>query len=205
VNEVPGSFEPDLELWDPWTPAEVEARLEGVEATWYVLAGWALDLFHGRQTREHEDLEIGVPADEFGAIREALAGLELFVVGDGRAWPLSPAALAAHRQTWAREPQSGLWRVDVIREQWDGDVWVCRRDPRIRIPGSELVARTSDGIPYVRPEVALLFKARQARPKDEKDFAAVLPLLDGERRAWLADALALVDPEHRWLDALVRG
>jgi hypothetical protein len=93
--------------------------------------------------------------------------------------------------------------VDVIREQWDGDVWVYRHDPRIRTPGSELVARTSDGIPYLRPEVALLFKARRPRPKDAKDFAAVLPLLDVERRAWLAAALALVEPKHRWLDALL--
>ena len=203
MTEAPGSFEPDLELWDPWTPAEVAARLERVEATWYVLAGWALDLFQGRQTREHEDLEIGVPADEFGAIREALADLDLFVVGDGRAWPLSPAALSAHRQTWGREPQSGLWRVDVIREQWDEEAWVYRHDPRIRIPGSELVARTSAGIPYIRPEVALLFKATRPRPKDAKDFAAVLPLLDVERRAWLATALTLVEPKHRWLDALL--
>lgn len=204
MNEALDSFEPDLGLWEPWTPAEVAARLEGVDATWYVLAGWALDLFQGRQTREHEDLEIGVAADEFGAIREALVELELFVVGDGRAWPPTQAALKAHRQTWAREPPSGLWRVDVIREQWDEEVWVYRHDPRIRIPGAELVARTNDGIPYIRPEVALLFKSRQARPKDEKDFAAVLPRLDAARRAWLAETLALVDPGHPWRDALVQ-
>jgi len=203
VNEAPGSFEPDLAHWDPWTPAEVTARLEGVGATWYVLGGWALDLFQGRQTREHEDLEIGVDADEFGAIQEALVDLELFVVGDGRAWPLTQAALTAHRQTWAREPGSGLWRVDVIREQWDGGFWIYRHDPRIRIPASELVARTSDRTPYVRPEIALLFKSRQARPKDERDFAAVVPLLDVDRRAWLAETLGLVDPGHPWRNALV--
>lgn len=61
------------------------------------------------------------------------------------------------------------------------------------------------GSPTSSPRVALLFKARQARPKDEKDFAAVLPLLDVERRTWLADALALVDPDHRWLCALAAG
>jgi hypothetical protein len=203
VSEAHGSFEPDLARWDPWTPAEVAARLEGVGATWYVLAGWALDLFQGRQTREHDDLEIGVAADEFGPIMEALVDLELFVVGGGRAWPLTQAALEAHRQTWAREPRSGLWRVDVIREQWDEGVWAYRHDPRIRIPGAELVAMTSDGIPYIRPEVALLFKSRQARPKDEKDFAAVLPLLDVEMRAWLGEMLALVDPGHPWRSALV--
>jgi aminoglycoside-2''-adenylyltransferase len=204
VSVAPGSFELDLGLWEPWTPAEVAGRLEGVDATWYVLAGWALDLFQGRQTREHEDLEIGVAGDEFGAILEALADLELFVVGDGRAWPPTQAALKAHRQTWAREPRSGLWRIDVIREQWDEGVWVYRHDPRIRIPGADLVARTSDGIPYIRPEVALLFKSRQARPKDEKDFAAVLPLLDLERRAWLAETLAVVDPGHPWRRSLAR-
>jgi hypothetical protein len=170
-----------------------------------VLAGWALDLFQDRQTREHEDLEIGVPADEFGAIREALAGLELFVIGDGRAWPLSEAALSGHRQTWAREPETRRWRVDIIRERWDGDVWVFARDPRIRVPGGELVSRTSDAIPYIRPEVALLFKANASRPKDEADFAAVLPLLDDERRRWLAGALELVQPGHRWLAALGSG
>ena len=202
MNEDVGSFEPDLERWDAWSPAEVAERLEGVDATWYVLAGWALDLFQGRQTREHEDLEIGIPEGDFGAIREALVELELFVVGGRRAWPPNASALAAHRQTWAREPESGRWRVDVIRERWDGNMWVCGLDPRIRVPGNNLISRTSDGIPYIQPEIALLFKARAPRPKDEADFAAVVQLLDDATRAWLADALGLVHPDHRWLQAL---
>ncbi len=39
----------DLEArWaNPWRPAEVAARLEGVSTPWYVVAGWALDLFRG--------------------------------------------------------------------------------------------------------------------------------------------------------------
>lgn len=199
-----GSFEPALRLWEPWTPAELASQLAGVEATWYVLAGWALDLFQGRQTRAHEDIEVGVPAREFGAIREALSELELFVVGDGRAWPLSKDALAAHRQTWAREAETGLWRVDVIRERWDEDVWVFARDARIRVDRDNLISRTGEGIPFIRPEIALLFKAKAPRPKDDTDFTAVRPLLDEESRAWLADALALVHPGHRWLRQLSR-
>lgn len=202
MSSEAGSFEPDPRMWDPWTPAELASQLAGVDATWYVLAGWALDLFQGRQTRAHEDLEIGVPADEFGAVREALSDLELLVVGDGRAWPLGESALEAHRQTWAREPETGLWRVDVIRERWDEDVWVFARDTRIRVDGDELVSRTREGVPFVRPDVALLFKAKAPRPKDEADFAAVLPLLGEEHRAWLAAALALVHPDHHWLEQL---
>jgi hypothetical protein len=205
VSANTGSFEPDVGLWEPWTPAELAEQLEHVEATWYVLGGWALDLFQGRVSRPHEDLEIGVPDNEFGALRDALGGLELFAVGEGRAWPPTESALAAHRQTWAREPASGLWRVDVIRERWDGDVWVFARDTRIRVVRDELILRTGDGIPYIRPDVALLFKAKAPRPKDEIDFAAVLPLLGDTSREWLADGLALVHPGHAWLVALGSG
>jgi hypothetical protein len=203
-DEVAGAFEPDLRLWDGWSPAEAASRLEGVDAPWYVAAGWALDLFQGRQTRAHDDLEIGAPAHGYEAIRERLdaLGLELLVVGGGIAQPATEKALAAHHQTWARDRETGSWRIDVLREPWEGDVWVCRRDPRIRLPATSLIAWTSDGIPYAQPEVVLLFKAKSPRPKDEADFAALLPLLDGERRAWLAEALARLHPGHPWLDAL---
>ena len=196
------SFEPDLSLWAAWHPAEAASRLAGLDVPWYVAAGWSLDLFRGQQTREHDDLEIGIPAGRFGEVRNALAELELWVVGDGRAHAVTPETLAAHHQTWAREPETGLWRLDVMREPWEGDTWICRRDPRIRLPRSRLVERTADGIPYAAPEIALLFKAKAARPKDEEDFASVLPLLDRPRRRWLADALALVHPGHPWLVAL---
>jgi hypothetical protein len=35
--------------------------LEG-RRPWYVAAGWALELFTGDAAREHDDLEIAVPA-----------------------------------------------------------------------------------------------------------------------------------------------
>ena len=51
-------------------------------------------------------------------------------------------------------------------------------------------------------EIVLLFKAKHAQEKDDADFAAVLPRLEPERRRWLADALELVHPGHRWLERL---
>jgi hypothetical protein len=169
---------------------------------WYVAAGWSLDLFRGEQTREHEDLEIGVPEDAFPAISEALSELEFSVIGDGLAHGVNPETLAAHHQTWGRETGTGFWRLDVMREPWDGDTWICRRDSRIRRPRERLVEHTTEGVPYAAPEIALLFKAKAVRPKDEEDFAGVLPLLERSQRRWLADALRLVHPGHPWLEAL---
>ncbi|HET7095717.1 MAG TPA: hypothetical protein VFI22_19650, partial [Thermomicrobiales bacterium] len=202
----PASFEPDLASWDAWRPEEVARRLASVRAPWRIVAGWAIDLFLGRQRRAHEDIEIGVPADRFGEVAAALAGYDLFVVGGppGRAWPLAEAGalLPVHHQTWVREPATGRWRLDIFREPAAGGAWVCRRDARLRLPYDRLIERAGDGIPDAAPEVVLLFKAKAARPKDEADFAAVLPLLDPERRTWLRAALASVHPGHRWLDEL---
>ena len=49
---------PDDDAWGAWHPADLARRLHGLERPWCVVGGWALDLWHGRQTRDHEDLEL---------------------------------------------------------------------------------------------------------------------------------------------------
>jgi len=84
----------------------------------------------------------------------------------------------------------------------DGDEWVFRRDPRVRRVQGTLGRRTATGLPYLAPEVQLLYKAAHPRPKDEADIARIAPHLDDEDRRWLRDALALVYPGHHWTAAL---
>jgi aminoglycoside-2''-adenylyltransferase len=200
------AIEPDVSQWDAWRPDEVKGLLDGVLVPWYVAAGWAIDLFLGGQRREHEDLEIAVPGTRFDELLPVLDAFEIYVITDqAEATPLAEARdrLTDTHQTWIREPATGKWRFDVFREPSDGDTWICRREPALRMPYSRLIERTADGIPYGRPEVVLLFKARHAhQEKNQADLEAVLPFLDGDRRAWLRDALARVHPGHEWLDAV---
>jgi hypothetical protein len=199
---IPEAFAPDLTRWQAWRPDDVARLLAGVEAPWYVAAGWAIDLFLSDERRDHEDLEIAVPRARFGEVAEALARFDLFVIDSGLAWPLAEAGerLETSHQTWVREPATSLWRLDIFREPSDGDTWVCRRDERIRLPYGDVIEHTEDGIPYAKPEIVLLFKAKHAhRPRDQADLADVLPLLAAARRRWLAEALALVHPDHPWL------
>jgi hypothetical protein len=203
------AFEPDLSLWRAWSPGQAVEMLAGVEAPWYVAGGWAIDLFLGGQRREHDDLEIAVPADRFHEVADALAELELFVVtASGRLTALDEArgVLADTHQTWVREPATGWWRLDVFRERSEEDDWVYRRDPRIRRRLDEVLEWTDHGIPYGSPEIVLLFKAtRSHEAKHRDDFGAALPLLEPARRGWLAEALAIAHPGHPWIAELERA
>jgi Aminoglycoside-2''-adenylyltransferase len=215
TRERSGAFPHDRFRWEAWRPDEAQRLLAGVEAPWCVAAGWAIDLFLGAQHREHEDLEIAAPADRFDELVVALGGFELFVAGPdpaapteearGVATPLAEAELLleTYHQTWVLDRPAGVWRMDVFREPSDGDTWICRRDESIRLPYDHVIERTPEGIPYARPEIVLLFKAKHAhRAKDRDDFAAALPLLQPERRRWLANALVRVHPGHAWLAEL---
>jgi hypothetical protein len=188
-------------LWSAWTPTAVSRRLSKVAAPWCVTAGWALNLFTEAATREHDDIEIAVPAARFDEIMDALPNFEWDVVGDGRVWPF-PQQRANHFQTWLREPATGIYRLDVFREPTIAGRWVCRRDTSITLPYDELILRSEDGIPYVIPEVALLFKAKHLRQKDQTDFRNVLPAMDLTRRARLRSWLSQIHPGHPWIEAL---
>jgi hypothetical protein len=186
-----------------WVPGQVARYLAGVTAPWCVAAGWALDLFRGTQTREHGDIEIAIPAASFPEIRDRFPGYAFDAVGSGRIWESAAAeVLAATHQTWLREPATGNYLLDVFREPHDGETWICRHDKTIRLAYGKVIRRTPDGIPYLAPELVLLFKAKHARPKDEADFDETVPHLTPAQRATLASLLARVHPGHRWLEKL---
>jgi GNAT superfamily N-acetyltransferase len=201
VPDVPG-----LDAWRAWHPREAAVRLAAVPVCWHVAGGWALDLWHGEQTRGHGDLEIAVPRADFARLRPALAGLTLHPAGPGMLRRLADGEEPGPdvHQVWVCDPVAGEWRMDTFLEPGTGDTWICRRDESIREPYEAVVARTAGGIPYLRPEAVLLFKAKHRRPKDEADFDRALPRLDPAPRRWLADRLDRIHPGHEWIAALVR-
>jgi hypothetical protein len=70
-------------------------------------------------------------------------------------------------QTWIRERDTGIYRLDIFREPHEGDTWICRRDRSIRLPYEQIIVTSPDGIPYLVPHIVLLFKAKHHRPKDK--------------------------------------
>ncbi|MFF8659337.1 nucleotidyltransferase domain-containing protein [Streptomyces huasconensis] len=202
-GSAPDPRELDARWVDAWHPEQVAERLRGVNAPWCVAAGWALDLFRGEQTRPHGDLEIAVPAAAYPEIRDRFPEYVFDAAGSGRVWAAAGAeALAATHQTWLRDPATGQFLFDVFREPHEGGTWICRRDESLRLPYDAIIERTAEGVPYLMPELVLLFKAKARRPKDQADFEGVVPLLGRARRRVLREWLERVHPGHPWLAEL---
>jgi len=198
----------------PATLQQITRRALGVMAgfagAWWVAGGWALDLFLGRKTRPHADLEISILAADQGALFQHLRGWDLRLAGPGAslpAWDGSWIQPPFH-QVWARRglgrpSRPGEFAADptmlgFLLEQSTGDRWVFRRHPAVTRQQDQVGTITAEGVAVVRPEIALLFKAKGTRFKDQRDFDRVLPHLDETARAWLASALKQAHPEHTW-------
>lgn len=196
---------PGLDAWQPWRPAEAARVLDGVGVPWCVVGGWAIELALDRDHRPHSDLEIAIPRSCFAQVRDHLAAYRFHIVGDGEVRALAPGELPPENrhQNWVLDPSASAWRMDVMLEPGDATTWVYRRDERIRAPRACMVA-ARDGVPFLKPEGALLFKAKARNPKDEADFTASLAILDEAARDWLVGALEIVHPGHLWIDRLRR-
>jgi hypothetical protein len=82
------------------------------------------------------------------------------------------------------------------------DMWQYRRNPSIQKPLEEIGHISEDGIPYLRPEIQLLFKGGGAayREKDTCDLVSLLRAHSLTEKAWLIDALQTEFPGgHEWI------
>lgn len=193
---------PDLAAWEPWTPQRLTEILTGAPACWCIVGGWAIDLWLGRRTRPHGDMEIAAPRTQFAQLRGFFEPkYRLHAAGDGETVALGPGEPmpASRHQCWISDPAAGKWRLDLMLEPGDQRDWVYRRDERIAEPRAAMVGHAGS-IPFLVPQAVLLYKAKACRDKDQADLEACLPRLSAPARAWLANALATTHPGHLWIE-----
>ena len=165
---------------------------------WWIAGGHALEAHLHRAWRAHGDLDIGICRHDAPALAEILAGWDIHMAVAGRLSPWDGGPLSADREPnnlWCRRSPGEPWCLDVTLGAGDDRSWIYRRDPTIQRPWDEAVLTGHDGVPYLAPELQLLFKSTGGRPKDDLDAAEVLPALHPTRRSWVADHLPA---GHRW-------
>jgi hypothetical protein len=186
-------------VWEPFGVADVERLLGDAEFVWWLSGGVALDVFLGRRTRAHGDIDVSVRRSDWPALHAFLDGrLDVKVAHNGVLSDVPDGALDDEvNGLWARNDPGGPWRLQINLEHSEADDWVFRRDPRIRRPLREVVWRRAE-LPYVNPAVQLIWKVASTRARDEQDFAAVVPSLPDEERRWLAEVIELGYPTSPW-------
>jgi hypothetical protein len=186
------------------TPAEAAHLFDGAPFRWWVAAGWSVDT-DDKPRRFHEDLEVAVPRRDLRALRAWLRDYHLWDTYKGSLRYVAPETVvpAGHEQLWLRRDAFSPWLMDLMLTPVIGMTWFYKRDRRVSRPIDLVIRRGADDIPYQRPEITLLFKARRRWAKDEDDFAAIVPDLAPSDRVWLRDAIDLTEPaRHPWVERL---
>jgi GrpB-like predicted nucleotidyltransferase (UPF0157 family) len=185
----------------------VAGELEGYPHPWCISSGWALDLFVGQVSRVHHDVDVVVRRRDQLALQQHMMarGWQFVTPLNGRLEPWPPHMFLHLPRHQVHAHRDGDF-IDFLISEIEHGIWQYRREPSIIQSVERMALKTADNIPFLAPELALLFKARntsgQARPKDQQDFERVLPHLQPAQRAWLRWALLVTDPTHPWLKRL---
>ncbi|HEX8285543.1 MAG TPA: hypothetical protein VF588_19465 [Pyrinomonadaceae bacterium] len=184
---------------------KVGALLGDLGPEWYVCGGWAIDLFLGRVTREHKDVDVAVARRDQLEVQDYLRrrGWSLEKAVGGR---LSPWGAGE----WLALPVHGVWCrngaheppfLELLLNEIDDELFRFRRDRELTLPRARMSFVAASGLPVLAPEVVLLYKSSSPGEYDA-DFRNAAASLSGEARAWLKAALAKTSARHPWADEL---
>lgn len=192
----------------------LQSALEGAPFEWLIAGGWAPELHANARVgssphRPHEDVDVIVYRDDAPSLYAFLNArgwrLERIVQSRYLPWhgePLGDEVIQVH----ADRPDNAAGYLDFLLTPGDAHLWRFRRDPTITRARGAAHRMGVHGLPYLAPELVLLFKSRpsrgEPRGKDALDAERTLPLLESEPRAWLRSVLERLHERHPWLEQL---
>jgi len=217
------NYEDIAERFDP-ALAAVAMALDRSRLEWFVIAGWALDLYLDIKTREHKDLEISLWRDqadqlfaEFGTYRIDQ------IVGHKRYQSIIECTAVDSRghlivRNGATVGQKAI-DIELLLSNRSNGVWCFRKEPKITLNLDDAIVRAPCGLRILAPHLVLLFKAwffpnmdkaiqeapqdadffRKCWQDDCKDFAAVHPVLSEFQSKTLEIWLREYTPGIPWL------
>ncbi len=196
--QVSDKFEP----WDPISVAEAVKIFTAGSFRWWIAGCHALELHLDRSWRVHNDIDISFRRVDHAAVRKLLNGWQISLATKGILSPWHGGPLSAElneNNLWCRRTVDGPWCIDLTVSDGNDSEWIFRRNRSLRLPWDIAVLKSSTGIPYLAPELQLLFKSKNTRNKDDQDAAEVIPQLDIGQRNFLDRNL----PEnHPWRNLL---
>ncbi|MYL54930.1 hypothetical protein GLW08_16470 [Pontibacillus yanchengensis] len=197
----------DIDNWDPITVSEINEVFSKIPINWCIAGGWALDIHISKKTRVHKDIDVIIFREDQQVLYHYLNGAwDLYKAENGKlvSWKQGEY-LGSTNDIWVSKDAYSSWAFQIMLVDTDNDEWIYRRDKSIRASKEKIMHKSQDGIPYIKPEIQLLYKAGASiiRNKDLQDFQNILPFLDTREKEWLKDAINKQFPcGHSWLKCL---
>ncbi|MGG2111665.1 hypothetical protein ABFY60_14250 [Lysinibacillus pakistanensis] len=195
----------DIDNWESITITEINKLFSNIPIKWGIAGGWALDLHLGKQSRAHDDIDVIILREEQLTAYNHLSGdWMLYKAENGKLVPWQEGEfLKTTNDIWVTKSSSSPWAFQIMLVETEQQSWIYRREKSIRRRLEDIFLRTDDEIPYLRPEIQLLYKggSSKVREKDFQDLQIMLPYLLPEQRDWLKMTLKRQFPTgHSWLD-----
>lgn len=183
-------------------PCKTFELMQNFTKPWYIAGGWAIDLFIGQQTRDHKDIEIAIYRQDQLTLQRYLSDWELVKIAAGQklAWPPGEHLELPIHELHARS--SNGEKLEILLNEHKNQKWQFRRHLSITRPLGQVGMKTNSGIPFLSPEIVLLYKSKNPRAEDEHDFENTALLLPNQRRAWLKRSIEQYLPGHDWVTLL---
>ncbi|KGM44975.1 hypothetical protein P9D43_03295 [Neobacillus niacini] len=200
----------DFKNWKPLNVSNIVSLFSEIPITWCLAGGWALDIHLGKKSREHSDIDVIILRDQHQAAFQLLSReWKVLKAEGGVLLPWNEGEYLAHTtDVWVSKSHNSSWAFQIMLVDTEDENWIYRREKSIKKPVNELIVRTYDGIPYLSPEIQLLYKggSSKIRGRDFDDLQTMLPILTSQEKEWLSSSLLQQFPQgHPWVTYLQKG
>ena len=207
--------------------AEAGSFLSDAQIRWAVCGGYALDLFLERTIRKHSDIDICVFENDRDTILKYMLKNSWQVYefrGQGKVRPLDDTTKSDVGRNlmcikgecelvkfYPGEDPGALYHqffhtgistfnyIEFLFNKSNSNYFVFDEAKKIYRDMSKAVL-FNGSIPYLAPEIALLYKSSQAeREEYNYDFEQTYPHMSSEQKEWFSQKLDILYPEgHKW-------
>lgn len=174
---------------------------------WYYIGGWSIDLFLGKKTRNHSDIEFSIHSADQEYLYTIFKDYDIqYILPKGNDtskykiidWKGEKLELPIHQLRVKIDDRE----LDIMLSLFEDNNWQFRRDPTIfRELSKAILTRNINGVTYnfLAPEITLLFKSKYKRDKDEDDFSKIANKFNNEQIVWLKKNLVIhYGPDDSW-------
>ena len=129
-----GRWPNSIRAWFPPQSDGLNELMSTFDGPWFLIGGWAIDAWLGRQSRDHGDVDIGYFRDSEQQVFRHLAGWHMAAHDTPDAdhddeWDGHALDFPAHIH--ARKP--GWPELDLNANERVGDEWIVNADPRLTV------------------------------------------------------------------------